>query len=186
MAYVVTPRAILSFPNLFTPKPKTDAPGAKAVYSCSLLFDAAARKTPEWKALQQAYVDAARAKWGPAIDLKSLAEFPFRDGALKEYAGYGPGIIYISASSEYEPGVVDGRLQKIIDPKLVYAGAIVLAGLSPYAWTFSGKKGVSFGLNGIQIVDSTAPRIDGRVPAEKMFSPLEELGELEEESDIPF
>jgi hypothetical protein len=186
MAYVLTPRAVLSFPHLFVAKPRTQAPGAEPYYSCSLLFDAAARKTPEWKALQDAYVEAAKAKFGDKVNLKSLVEYPFRDGALKEYAGYGPGVVYISAATKKSddwppPTIVDGRLQKVVDPAKVYSGAIVIAALNPYGWEFSGRKGVSFALVHLQIVDATAPRIDGSAPADKIFSPLEQL----EDEDSP-
>lgn len=170
MANFNTPRCILSFPHLFEPKEKV--PGGEPVYSASFLFDAAARKTPEWRALQQAYLDALKAKH-PKLDPKNAAENPFRDGAQKDYAGYGPGIVYISASSKQQPPVKDRRLQLIMDASLVYAGAIVIASLSPYGWEFSGRKGASFGLTGLQLVDGKAPRIDGRSPPS--FSPIEDL-----------
>ena len=176
MANFNTPRCILSFPHLFEPKEKV--PGGEPVYSASFLFDAAARKAPEWKALQQAYIDALKAKF-PKLDPKTASENPFRDGDQKDYAGYA-GTIYISASSKQQPHVVDGRLQKILDASKIYAGCIVIASLSPYAWEFSGRKGASFGLTGMQLVNGNAPRIDGRAPPE--FSPIEDLEEEETET----
>jgi hypothetical protein len=186
MAHFVTPVGTLSFPHLFIPKPKTEAPGAKRVYSCSILFDAEAQQSPEFKALEKALVDTAKAKHGDKINLKTLSDWPIRDAAQKEYAGYGPGMVYISPWTNGEdnsppPGIVDGRLQKVLDPSKVYAGALVRANVTPFGWTFSGKKGVSFGLNHIQLVDTSTPRIDGRVAAEKAFSPLEQL----EDEDSP-
>jgi Protein of unknown function (DUF2815) len=188
MAHFVTPEAVLSFPALFVPKPRTQAPGAELFYSCSLLFGPEARKTPEWKALQQGVIDAAKAKLGANVNIKTI-DNPFRDGAEKDYSGYGPGVIYISPRSKGEnapPGVVDKRLQKVIDPARVYSGAIVRASVTPFAWNFQGKKGVSFGLNHIQLVNETAPRIDGRVSAEKAFSPIEDLEDELVEEASPF
>ena len=57
MAALLTPYATLSFPTLFTPKPRAE--GGDAVYSCALLFDAAAQKSKEYKAMQAACVIAA-------------------------------------------------------------------------------------------------------------------------------
>lgn len=189
MSHLVTPNAVLSFPHLFVPAPRIKGdPNAELVYSCTLLFNAEARKTPEWKAIEQALIDTARAFHGEKFNLKNLAEWPLRDGAQKEYAGYGPGIVYIAATSKQRPGVVNRRNQKIEKDDedvndLVYAGAIVRASLSPYGWNYSNsKRGVSLGLNHIQIVDATGPRLDGRVPLDKAFPALDEL----EDNDIPF
>jgi hypothetical protein len=41
--------------------------------------------------------------------------------------------------------------------------------ITPYAWVNSGKKGVSFALNHVQIVKSDMPRIDGRASASSAF-----------------
>jgi len=49
------------------------------------------------------------------------------------------------------------------------AGQLVRMNLTPYAWTNSGRKGVSFALNHVQIVDPDRPRIDGRASASSAF-----------------
>jgi hypothetical protein len=191
MANLITPVGTLSFPNLFVPKPKSPAPGAKPVYSCSILFDPEAQKTPEFKALKQGLFDAAKAFHGANIDLKKIMEtdWPIRDAVEKDYAGYEKGFVYISPWASGEPGrsppgIVDGRLQIVIDPSKVYAGAKIRANVSPFGWVFTTRKGVSFGLNHIQLVDTTTPRIDGRVAVDKAFSPLEQLEEEPEDSPI--
>jgi hypothetical protein len=182
MAHLLTPRAVLSFPHLFSPIPKIKGGDpADLVYSCSLLFAPAEQKTPEFKAMQQAVIDAAKEKLGANVNLKTL-DLPFHDGASKDYEGYGPGVVYINARSKKKPGIVGRRLQDITDPEDVYAGQIVIASVSAFGWSFSGKKGVSFGLNHIQVVDKDAARIDGRVAANKAFSPLDDL----EDADSPF
>ena len=193
MTNLVTPVGTLSFPNLFIPKAKTPAPGAPLVYSCSILFDPEAQKTPEFKALKQGLFDAAKLKHGADVDMKKImaTDWPIRDAAEKDYAGYEKGFVYISPWASGEPGrsppgIVDGRLQVVIDPSKVYAGAKIRANVSPFGWTYlTTRKGVSFGLNHIQLVDTTTPRIDGRVTVDKAFSPLENLEETED-TDNPF
>jgi ssDNA-binding protein len=167
---IVTPNATLSFPVLFAPRPRSE--GAKPVYSCSLLFSPEAQKSPEYKAMQTACISAAKAKFGADVKLNSLT-FPFRDASEKDYKGYEDGWIYISPWSEQRPGVVDAQVQDVIDPSLVYAGQIVRASIAPFAWKNSGKMGVSFGLNHIQLVKE-GTRIDGRIAANKAFKPIED------------
>ena len=65
---------------------------------------------------------------------------------------------------------------------MVYAGQKVRCQVTPFAWLNTGKKGVSFGLNNVQIVKADAPRIDGRVAANKPFDAIVE----EEDEEIPF
>jgi len=178
MVALNTPNGVLSFPQLFAPKARAE--NTNPVFSCSILFDTAAQKTKEYKDLQQACVECAREKWGSNVSLASLM-MPFRDGAQKEYAGYGEGIMYISPWSNNKPGIVDGRLQAILLPEEVWAGQLVRANVQPFAWLNSGKKGVSLGLNHIQIVKKDEPRIDGRASADKVFGVVDDGSD-----DTPF
>lgn len=171
---VQTPYATLSFPHLFTPRPRAE--GTKPVYSCSLLFDEASQASPEYKKMQTAVVDTAKEKFGPTVAMKSLV-LPFRDAGEKEYKGYLPGMTYINCSRDpamFGPvGIVNQRLQQVLDPNEIYPGLIVRALLEPFAWANTGRKGVSFGLVHIQIVKK-GERIDGRLPPEQAFSAIEE------------
>jgi hypothetical protein len=174
-----TPYAVLSFPQIFSPKPRAE--GGDPVFSCSLLFAVAEQKSPAFKAMQDAVLSLAKEKF-PSVPVKSLM-LPFRDAGEKAYSGYEPGMLYISPWSKYKPGVVDVRLQDVLDPAEVWAGQKVRANVLPFAWTNTGKRGISFGLNHIQIIDKTAPRIDGRAAANKVFDAVETD---EEDSESPF
>jgi len=169
---IITPYATLSFAHLFTPRPRAE--GGEPVYSCSLLFSKTDQQTPEYKALQVACMNLAKERF-PGMQVRNL-RLPFRDAAEKagQYQGYEPGVMYVSPWSKLKPGIVDIRLQDVLDPAEVWAGQTVRAYLSPFAWTNSGKSGVSFGLQHIQIVKKDMPRIDGRLPANKAFSALED------------
>ena len=174
---LITPEATLSFPVLFTPRPRSE--GSKPVFSCALLFDKKAQATPEYKAMQQACLKAFKDKFADA-SMKG-ASFPFKDAGEKDYAGYNEGDTFINPWSEQRPGIVDAQVQDVIDQSLVYAGMKVRASVAPFAWANSGKKGVSFGLNHLQLMkDGT--RIDGRISASKAFSAIA----VEEDADSPF
>lgn len=183
MSALVTPYAVLSFPTLFTPKPR--AQNGEAVYSCALLFDEAAQKSKEYKAMQDACIAAFKEKFGDKAPMKGASvTFPFRDAGEKsdKYQGYEDGVTYINPWTKQKPGLVDARLQDVLLPEQVYAGQVVRAQVTPFAWENSGKRGVSFGLNHIQIVKHDAPRIDGRVAANKAFDAIDSAGDDDEES----
>lgn len=180
MAQLQTPYATLSFPQLFAPRPQGGVQGNKLVYSCSLLFAEPEQKSKQYKAMQEAVKQAAIDEFGSSVNFKALT-LPFKDAGEKNYGGYEPGMTYISTWSEQKPGVVDNRLQDILEPSEVFAGQTVRALLNPYAWQNTGRKGVSFGLVHIQVVKKDAPRIDGRLPANKAFSAVDDDGD-----DVPF
>jgi ssDNA-binding protein len=181
MASINTPYATLSFPQLFQPKPRAE--GGDAVFSAALIFSPAQQQSPAFKAMQDACIAAAREKWGDRVPLKDV-KMPFRDAAEKEgkYAGYTAGDIFINPWTKTKPGIVNAQRQDVLLPEEVWAGQLVRANLSPYAWVNSGKKGVSFGLNHLQIVKVDMPRIDGRASASSAFDD----GEVDDSEDSIF
>jgi hypothetical protein len=95
---------------------------------------------------------------------------PFRDAGEKSYDGYHPGDIFIAPWSKNKPGVVDRRKQDILLPEEVWSGQLVRANVNPFAWQHTGRKGVSFGLNHLQIIESKGrQRLDGRPTAGSAF-----------------
>ena len=169
---LVTPYGTISFPNLFAPKPRFE--GGEPEYGCAILFDESAQRTPEYKAMQEAIVTAMHNRWGASMTVQKLGYTPFTDAGEKadKYQGYEPGIMVINPHSKQKPGVIDARKNDVLLPEQVYAGQLVRAQLTPFAWERSGKRGVSFGLNHIQIVKHDAPRIDGKLPPKQAFPDL--------------
>ena len=110
---------------------------------------------------------------------------PFRDAMEKsKYAGFEEGKTFVSMWTKQAPGVVDKRLAEAM-PNEVYPGAVCIASYSCFAYENSGNKGVSFGLQNVMVVDSTAPRIDGKVAAKDDFDAVGG-GEGDDDEDIPF
>ncbi len=151
---VKTPVFRVSFPAVFTPKA---APGSdKLKYSVVMLFD----KTADLTAMKAAVKAAVIGRWGPDSTKwpKNLV-LPFRKGEEKQLEGYGPGVVFATASAnaERKPYVVDEAVQAIIDPSEFYGGCYAHAKVNAFAWPAPGKQGfgksgVSFGLQGIQKV----------------------------------
>lgn len=177
MASVITPIGILSFPHLFVPKPR--APGAEAVYSCTLIFDLNAQRDPQWLALRRAVMEEIDNKngIGKSKDPKFMTGLrsPFRKCDEKEYSGYDiEGGYFISAWSKSRPGIVDARRNEISVPDDVWAGQAARISVTPFYYNVSGNRGVSFMLNNIQICRVDGPRLDGRRQARDEFDDFDD------------
>ena len=180
MSAINTPYATLSFANLFTPRPRFE--GQPAIYNCSLIFDPAQQKSPAYKALKEACVAAAKKQFGDNVDLKTV-KMPFKDAGEKSYDGYHKGHTFISPWSKNKPGIVDKQREAILLPVEVWSGQLVRANVVPFAWNAQGSKGVSFGLNHIQVIESEGrQRLDGRPQASSAFDD----GEVDEQGKEPF
>jgi hypothetical protein len=162
MAYLVTPTARLSYPNLFKPRANKDKPGSEPKFSACLIFDKAAQATPEFKAMMAAVQAAAFEKFGANAKNLNLRN-PFRKAEEKMDAdgkfpdGMEAGFVFINCSSAMAPGVVDAKVQPILDQREIYAGCYVKAAVNAYGYDNSGNKGVSFGLNHVQKVKDGKP-----------------------------
>lgn len=160
-----TPIGILSFPVLFSPRPR--APGGEPVYQLSLLFDKQAQAHADYAALKRAVAQVIDDQWGAGKSsdrgfLNGL-RLPFRKTSDKQYKGYDiPDGIFISPWSKNRPGIVDANRAEITMAEDVWAGQYARATVSPFAYNQAGNKGVSFGLNNLQICRTDGERLDGR------------------------
>lgn len=174
-----SPVGRLSFPFIFKPRP-AEKPGDKEKFSLSLIFDEEAQKTPEWKAITDEVKAVALAKFGvdhkqPDGSVKRVVpkgvRNPIRNGEDKELDGYGPGKVFVSATSERKPGVIGGDMLPITDEKGCYAGCYVRASLTVFSYERKDGKGVSLGLRNIQKVRDGEPFGGGGDPT-KDFAPV--------------
>ena len=139
---VLTTEFRVSFPHVF--KPQSAAEGAEPKYSLSMLFPVGTDVT----ALKKAAADAAKEKWGDNLPKKLKS--PFLDQGDYEYDGYEEGGVLIRATSKQKPGLVDAKVQAIIDESEFYPGCYARATVRAFAYDVSGNKGVSFGLQNLQ------------------------------------
>lgn len=182
---VTSPKFRASFPWLFEPQPPMEgSANSEPKYSVVMLFDATAQKSPEFAAMKRLAEAAIKDKWGDKVP--SNIRNPFRNGSEKpELEGYGEGVIFVSASSKMQPGLVDAKLSRImsrdIGPDGFYAGCYARATLTAYAYDKAGNKGVAFGLQNVQkLGDGEA--FSGRTRAEDDFEQAEDVFGSEGES----
>ena len=178
---VVTPIFRVSFPAVFkTARPMKNADGSyytdkKLKYEITMVFDPSTFSPEDKKRFlaMRAIVDecSVDAFKKPLKDVPG-ARKPFRDGAEKEYDGYGPGKIFAKASSFSRPGVVasDGRTP-IDDEEAFYAGCYARATVTTYHYSNKGNKGVAFGLSNVMFIKD-GERFDSRT------DPAEDFGEV--------
>lgn len=139
----MTPEFRVSFPQVFEPKAFQ---GQEPKYSVVMLFD----KKTDLKALKDAAFNAAKEMWGEKAKWPKNFKMPFRDGDEKaDQLGYA-GKIFVTATSKKRPGVVNQKLDDIVNKEEFYAGCYARAVLIAFAYSKAGNAGVSFALQHVQ------------------------------------
>lgn len=180
---IITPTFRASYLNIFQPMPD---PQGRHKYSVQMLFP---KDSTDLAPLKKGIEDAIKTKWGSLEKAPKPLRTPLRDGDVeKEPGSVYEGMWFLSASAteERQPGLVDQKLQAIIDPSAVYSGCWMRAQVSFYAYDKAGNRGVGVGLQNLQLV-RLDDRLDGRAKAESAFGVIEEenLEKLaEDEIDI--
>jgi hypothetical protein len=160
---IITPKGRLSFPQLFVAK---KAPGAdKEKFGVSLLIP----PTADLSLLVQAVKDCAKEKWGDKQPAKLKS--PFLKAEDYDREGYEKGWILIRPTSITKPGVVDATGANVVDESQVYPGRWASLSLRPFAYDTNGNRGVSLGMQNVQLLDHDEP-IGGRARAEDEFEPV--------------
>jgi len=167
----------LSYCNVFKPQPPYNNPNGEPKFSVTILVP---KSNTQAKAAIDAAVNAAieagvTAKWGgirppvPAICVHDGDGPRPSDGQPFGQECKGHWVFTASCKADRPPFVVDGMVQKIIDPAQVYSGCYGNVNVNFFAYTNSGKKGIGCGLNGIQKTRDGEP-LGSTVTAEEAFS----------------
>lgn len=169
----MTPIGILCFADqVFTAKHNENAPGKDPRYSAMLLFDSLGVQSSAYAELRKLVQEAAADKFGAAkaadANFMRSLRLPFRNAAEKDYDGFDKGEIYIAPWSTKAPGVIDLYGNDMV-PTDVWSGQLARATVRAFAYDSNGNKGVSFGLEHVQIIKQDMPRIDGRRSATAAF-----------------
>lgn len=169
---VVTPKARMAFPELL--EAKKDLNG-REVFSVTLLIP----NTADIAELKAAVEEAALAKWPKKETWQKLGiRFPFidgntkgkidADGNFKTYKGY-ENCVVLNVKRSLKSGapiVVGANPQnEIKDPTEIYGGRWCRAQLNAYTYDQAGNKGVTFGLNMVQILEHDEPLGTSNNPA---------------------
>lgn len=161
-----TPKFRVSFPQLFEPK---GFEGQDPKYSVVMLFDKKTDLTP----LKEAAFNAAKEKFGEKSKWPKSFKMPFRDGDEKaDSKGYA-GTIFVTATSKKRPGVVNQKLEDVLDKEEIYAGCYARAVLIAFAYDVSGNKGVSFSLKHVQKVGD-GEKFSGGKSAREEFTVIDD------------
>lgn len=170
---LITPEFRAAFISVFKATSMKNADGS--VNKPKFSIRAAFPPTAKLDALKKEAEMAAREKWGDKIP-KTLRS-PFRTNEELENPIVGIGddwiIMSFSANEDRRPGIVDSKLQDIIDDADVYSGAWYRAQVRAFAYENAGNKGVSFGLQNVQKLRDDDPLGNGRIPASKAFEPVD-------------
>lgn len=167
----------LSFPVLVEPKPvmQGKATDQTPYYQATFLLPPTFDRRPLIAALKVAMV----LKWGKEVPI-SRDKNPIKSCEGMTYAGYAPGWWFVRTKTKRKPGLVDvnGAPLSPEDYEKLYPGRYVNALVSAFGWEFSGIKGVSFSLSGIQCARD-AERLDAQHNVLDVFGALsdDELGE---------
>lgn len=93
----------------------------------------------------------AQAKWGSKF-LASM-KTPIRDGDTERDTEKSPeykGHYFINANTYTKPGVVNAKMQEIINPGDLYSGCYGRISVVPAAFNTDGNKGIKLYLNNVQ------------------------------------
>lgn len=163
--------ARLSYANVWEPRKQDDDGPAK--YGVSLIIPKTDTKTIA--AIEKA-IDVATqegiGKFGGKIP-KNL-KLPLRDGDVERDDEAYADAMFINASATTAPGIVDRRVQPILNRDEVYSGCYANVSVTFYAYNHpKGGKGVAAGLGNIQKIKD-GESLGGRVDASAEFGALEE------------
>lgn len=198
---VTTPEFRCSFLYAFTPQEAMETAADKTPkYGVTMLFDAKAQKTPQYKQMQDLALHALKEKFGAEkilpdgqgwyklkVSEKQVVPLknPFRDGSEKaDLDGY-EGHVFVACTSKMQPGIVDASLQRIINPDEFVSGHYARATVTAYGYDKQGNKGVAFGLQNLQKLRS-GEAFSGRTAAENDFDSVDTSFDQAEGDDASF
>lgn len=174
---VVTGKVRLSYCHLF--EPYSSFEGQEPKYSVVILVPKTDVATiNKIKAAQKAALEVGKStKFNGSIP-KNWKN-TFRDGDEEADLEKNPeyeGHYFMTISNKTRPGIVDQQVQPIMDASEVYSGCYARVSMNAFAFSASGNKGVSFGLNHVQKMADGEP-FGSITKAEDDFSEIEDDAE---------
>lgn len=164
-----------SFPALFEPTSMYENQEKK--YEVTMLFP---RET-DLKLLKKIAKAAIKEKW--KNERPSNLKIPFRKGSEKPSLEGYDDVIFAKASSKRKPKIIDQRKQPVTDPEKIYPGIWLRAVVNAYCYDTAGNKGVSFGLQHVQIVRDDESFFDSGDPNEDFDALDTEIDDVDD-SDL--
>lgn len=173
----------LSYAHVWAPQTNPD--GSPGKYNVCLLIDKKDEKTLARidKAIKAAIMEGKSKLANSKGLVPKNIKTPLRDAddeGIEDEAYQGK--MFINASSNRKPGIVDRHVQPILDQDEVYSGCYCNVSVNFYAFSVDVNKGIAAGLNNIQKVKD-GERLAGGSSAEDDFG---DLGDEETDDDDIF
>lgn len=171
---VISAQGRMMYPEFFEPSlPKGETDASKAKYQGTLIFP----KTADLALLAEQVEAVAIEKWGPAYKTKFKVKKPFGKAEDQpKMADTAEGYpVFVRANSKDRPQVVDAAGKPIGEDRKdeIYPGRWARFSLRPYAYDHpTGGKGVSLGLQNVQILDHDERLAGARPQASDEFEPV--------------
>lgn len=161
-----------SYVNLETAK---CAPGStEAKFGMSVIIPKSNKKTLKLiEAAIEAAIEVGKEKHGKSFKAKKL---PLRDGDVEREDEAYANSFFLNANSKNRPGMVDKKVQPILDLKEIKSGDWGNVSLNFYPFNVNGNSGIAVGLNHVQKVK------DGE-PLGSQTNAADEFDEIEFEDD---
>lgn len=181
---VVTGKVRLSYCHLF--EAHSSFEGNDPKFSTVILVPKTDKKTIRAiKAAQQAALENGKSSKFNGTIPKNWKN-TFRDGDEEADLEKNPeyeGHYFMTVSNNTRPGIVDAQVRPILDQTEVYSGCYARVSINAFAFSASGNKGVSFGLNHVQKMADGEP-FGSFTKAEDDFEALEEDDDLDDDDDL--
>lgn len=176
---IYTPRLRMIYPTLLEPRAIQSDPNSKPKFSLTLAVPKALMGAP-MKAITDGLTEALVAKFGKDWKTKKNLKFPLLktedQERLAEIADDYPLILRLSANVGYKPTIINPDTSFYDgDGSDIYSGRWAIAAGKFYAYE-NVSKGVSFGLNRVQLLDNADPIAGGRVATNEGFESYEGAG----------
>lgn len=163
----------ISYPQLFTAKQINNQGDPK--YSAAFLIP---ETHPALKKLFGLAEQAVNEKYPDGNLPHKFKTLPcYKASENPKYAGKpeyaGMWILNSSkGAAQGAPQVVDQQMNKVLNPSQIYPGMVVNVAVSIYTYDHSMAKGVTTGLEAVQIVRD-GERLDDRPSADELFKPID-------------
>lgn len=173
--------------SLFVPQRNRLDPTKDPRCEAMLVFNKAVQQTAEYKALRKLLFDTASDEFKPS-QMQSEAFRNKIKWCLKPYDKGEEGDMVLKAWTKEPPPIVNANNEYITVAGDVWSGQLARFDINTKAYENTGSYSVVAFLNSVQITKSKMPRTDGRKPADKVFSKIEdEAGDSNAgDDDIPF
>jgi len=145
----VTNEVRLTFVHISAPNPKLSGPTGAKYTLCALVPKSDAEGVKKLRDYVDSIIELNKPFWGGKIP--DNLNNPLKDGDIErskypEFANH----YYFNCGTKFKPTVYNLERQEVLDPTQIYSGMYARLCVAGFSYSFSGKNGISLGLESIQ------------------------------------